>query len=360
MDSAHHTGRCWVLNAFDIGRGISLTACRAALAGTQEVAEGRRRLWPRLFGLQQRPLLWTGEPTEVALNGARVPVQPRAVLYDFGSVSISFGLELGGELARWRDMSAALAERSPFDQLARDTLESLMRRFESAVVQPAVSAQFEQYTVFQLDRVPGGVAADWLQGNAAVIAQILRADLARLSADEVAESLARRISYTVDDVVVVDWAAALLIDERYEDTLAVLDFANTERLTMAVLDEQLDDAMDSANDIVRSRGWRWPMMLQPYGREIRKLTELTAAAAAEFEAVENAIKLTADDYLARIYRHAADRFHLAPFYESISRKLQTLWNIHQVFIERASNRRSELLEWIIIILIAVELLQFFH
>jgi hypothetical protein len=71
---------------------------------------------------------------------------------------------------------------------------------------------------------------------------------------------------------------------------------------------------------------------------------------------ERDIKLTGDHYLARVYRLALDRFDLTPFREGISRKLATLWSSQQVVLDLSSSRRNEVLELIIILLIAVEIL----
>jgi uncharacterized Rmd1/YagE family protein len=53
---------------------------------------------------------------------------------------------------------------------------------------------------------------------------------------------------------------------------------------------------------------------------------------------------------------ASRRFHLAEWDASISRKLETLESIYQKVTDRAANRRMELVEWIIVVLIAIELL----
>ena len=48
----------------------------------------------------------------------------------------------------------------------------------------------------------------------------------------------------------------------------------------------------------------------------------------------------------------SERFHLAEWDGSIIRKLETLESIHEKMSDRVSNCRTEILEWIIIILIA--------
>jgi uncharacterized Rmd1/YagE family protein len=52
---------------------------------------------------------------------------------------------------------------------------------------------------------------------------------------------------------------------------------------------------------------------------------------------------------------AGRRFHLSEWDASIGRKLQTLESIYQKVSDRAATRRMEVLEWIIIVLIAVSI-----
>jgi uncharacterized Rmd1/YagE family protein len=62
-----------------------------------------------------------------------------------------------------------------------------------------------------------------------------------------------------------------------------------------------------------------------------------------------------DQYLARLYRLVSTRFHLQEWDASIIRKLQTLESIYEKIADQAANRRMEVLEWVIIILIAVSI-----
>ncbi len=350
--------RCWVLNAFDLARSISLVRCREALT-TREVVAPRRPEWPHLFGLDQRPLVWSPESTRLILGTLELDLQPRAIIYDFGNVSVALGCRIEGSLERLRDVSVALRHAPELPALARRVVDEFVSRVGDALEDPRINEESAQYTVFQLDHVDGASAVDWLRENAGPIAQVVRAETVRLAEEEVADALARRISYSQVDASVIDGSSAFLIDREFEETLAVLDFANCERLSMGVLDDELDGAVVQASRLVHSRVWRWRSILTPWGRNLRRLSQLTFDAAAEFEALENAIKLTGDHYLARIYRIALDRFDLTPFREGIARKLDTLWNFQQVVLDQSSTRRSELLELIIIALIAVEILHAF-
>jgi hypothetical protein len=348
------SARCWVLNAFDVARVISLPACRAALSA-EEVTAGRRPEWPHLFGLDERPLVWSAEPERVSLAGLELEFQPRAIIYDFGSVSVALGCRLPGPMPSWRRAAEALRKPPELLAVARRVVMRLLDLAGPAIQDRRLVDDVEQYTVFQLDRAPAESASAWLRSEATTVAQILRGESAPLAEEEVAEALARRISYSTRDAVVIDGSAALLVDAEFEDTLAVIDFANCERLSMRVLDEDLDHAIAEASRVLRSRAWRWKRLISPWGRDLARLTQLTFDAAAEFEAVENAIKLTGDHYLARIYRLAVERLDLRVFREGVARKLNSLWSIQGVFLDQTSSRRSEMLEWIIIGLITLEI-----
>ncbi len=71
--------------------------------------------------------------------------------------------------------------------------------------------------------------------------------------------------------------------------------------------------------------------------------------------LNNALKLVGDEHLARLYAAAARRFHLADWDLSILRKLRTVDDLSQKLADEASARRMEVLEWIIIILIAASM-----
>jgi hypothetical protein len=72
-----------------------------------------------------------------------------------------------------------------------------------------------------------------------------------------------------------------------------------------------------------------------------------------FEGVDNALKLLGDQYLARLYRAAAGRFHLPDWAASLERNLRVLDGIYEKLASRAQSLRLEILELVIIVLIAV-------
>ena len=146
-----------------------------------------------------------------------------------------------------------------------------------------------------------------------------------------------------------------------EDVRAVLEFANVELLEMRYVDQKLDRALDQAYATLPRRSWGLRRVFASYSADLGSLAELQVDNATLFEGVNNTLKLLGDQYLARVYRIANRRFHLDDWDSSILRKLQTLESIYEKISGQASNQRMEILEWVIIFLIAFSIaLEFIH
>lgn len=91
-------------------------------------------------------------------------------------------------------------------------------------------------------------------------------------------------------------------------------------------------------------------------KDVPRIAQLQVDSAILFERVTNTLKLLGDQYLARVYRLASQRFHLESWDASIIRKLETLESIYGKITDRANNRRMEVLEWVIIVLIALSII----
>ena len=72
-----------------------------------------------------------------------------------------------------------------------------------------------------------------------------------LSRDEVREATRLSLSYTPDDLVVLDWAAGVVADPDCADTLQVIEFANVQLLEFRHIDDRLDDRLEAAYRLIR-------------------------------------------------------------------------------------------------------------
>jgi len=355
------SGQCRVLYAFDVGLAIDLDACRRMVveAGTDEWV--RRRGSPSYFAYHPPPLRIQDVARELVPGTPRSGIEASRgevaiTLYDFGAVTVEYNYPLSGPLAGLLPLSRELDGNVTLQQDAAGRTARVLERIRSAVTRFELQSAVEDYVIFQVDRFDRPTdAQSLLAAHAPLLAAILRAEAGPLDAAEVEEVLRNRLIYGTSDLVIIDWNSAFVFDKDCDDTLSVLQFANVELLEMRWLDGQLNRSLDEAYHLLSRPRPFWRRMLRPYGRVSARISSLQVDAAVLFENVNNAIKLVGDQYLARVYRRALERFHLAEWDADILRKLDVLRDIHQSLVDRAGAARMEALEWIIILLIAAEI-----
>jgi hypothetical protein len=340
--------------AYDAARAVDLEAASRRIGETTRRPSIRhKRRTPMYFEYEPAPLAVTRDAESVAVAGFTTRPSLEIVLYDFGAVAAIYALPLEGPFDALLDLSEALYDNETLLADSRRQVEWLVGVIGDAAYKPALSPLVEDYVIFHVEAFEEPVDAQgFCTEHRRKLAQILRAEDQALSDQEVDDALAARTTYGVEDITIIDWNAALVIDAEGEDVRAVLEFANVELLEMRYLDQQLDRALDEAY-IQLSR--RAAGLLGFSKADLRRVAELQVHNAVLFEGVNNALKLLGDQYLARVYRIANRRFHIEDWDASILRKLQTLESIYEKISDQAATRRMELLEWIIILLIAVSI-----
>jgi hypothetical protein len=350
-------GTCYALFAYEVAHAIDLAAAESRLErATQRQTVKQKRRAPAFFEYDPAPLRVT-EPAEPLAVGRHVTAPAvELVLYDFGAVSVSYAIPIDGPLAALPELSTALYGNEPLEADARRRVQQLLETLGDAAIRSRVAVFVEDYVIFEIEafREPCEAALLWTE-HGQTVAQILRAERRTLSQQEVSDALALRLSFGLNDATLIDTDATLLFDPEGEDVRAVIEFANTQLLEMRYLDAQLDQALDQAYDVLGRRRSPGRLLPSPYGPALRRLGRLQLDAAVLFEQVTNALKLIGEQYLTRVYGLVSRRFHLAEWDTSITRKLQTLESIYGKLADRAASFRMELLEWIIILLIAVSI-----
>jgi hypothetical protein len=351
------SGACHSIFVYDIAFSIDLNeAERRITSFTQRDTLKHKRRAPRYFEYRPAPLrISQDRGPAIAVNGTDTAAQVELVVYDFGAVAVIYRVALGGIAADLLSLSETFYENEQLLSDSRRRVEDLLEIIRPAVSKSRVSSFVEDYVIFHVDRFVEPISvAEVTTRYRQQVAQILRAEIRELSDDEVGDALSHRISYGQDDLTIIDWNAALVVDKEPEDILTVLEFANVELLEMRFLDQQLDDALTLAYERLTKRTQRWfPFRSDP--ADLRDISQWQMDSAILFEGVNNVLKLLGDQYLARVYRLVAQRFHLTDWDGSIFRKLETLESIYQKISDQLATRRMEVLEWIIIALIAISI-----
>ena len=347
--------------AFDWGEEVDLVQAakllEAELGSASSPGLPRRRRTPMSIEYRPAPLVFQLPHTicKFAVLG-EVEAQVEMILFDFATLSLSLRIPFSLQGSKLSELAQELSRPGEFPSFGKKHLEPLFKRLSPAIKLPKWSELTEEYFVFQFN--PGDPfpeISDLLQNHSPWLASLLRLEASPLAAEEIEESIKQKLQYSPTDLLVVDWAAAVLIDSDCEETLQTIQFANLQLLRYRYLDDLLD------TELANSAKWaRWPtpfsrLLGEGPNQRVRELGALNIEATNLFERTGNVFKLLGDMYLSRTYRLLATRFHLPAWEGSIRRNLEVIEDVYRVVADQAAALRAQILEIIIIVLIAVEL-----
>jgi hypothetical protein len=273
------------------------------------------------------------------------------------SVRVPFTVNHVEELVAFHDLQ--FSNGSLHDEVHR-LAQEVVAELRGHLIRPQPQLPEEEaYTVFCIaapvlnaQNEPAN-AEQWFQAHRRQIAALLtqEEELERLSKQEAEESTARYLSYYDDDLVVLDWDAALLVDgpRDFDEPLYIMELANLQLAELEAYDRLLDDALERS---YRDLGER---PLRSRGDTMRELREIRIDMARFNDELSNITKFFGDWHLARIYEKISSRFHLGDWHRTIDGKLKTLDDLYQILKHDQNNRFMLWLEVAIVLLFVIDL-----
>jgi hypothetical protein len=356
-------GHIVALRLFDIAYAIDLGQAEALWAGYAAGRAARARLSataPKAVAFGVPPLSINLGPVALVIDEVPLTVGVTARVYDFGAVTLA--LRVPGSGLGWAAFSRqlnAVDREIGLDSGAgiwAENLAGLRRVLAPALIRPTSSNLAEDYLMGVVHEFDTHLPATELLARVDLV-PLLSGEHRRLSESARADLMRSRFSYYEDDLVVLTWDRAFIYEPRGDSDVAdVLEVANAQLLEMRYYDELLDDELPRMYDLVETarRGLN-VLAARRYAGLARRLYTLVAEVTELTEKVDNAIQVTEDVYLARIYAAALDLFRVPVFSATVNRKLAIIRDTYAALYDEASSSRSELMEMAIILLIAVEL-----
>ena len=358
---------------FDIAYAVDLAKAEALWANSapsgQSRSASRSRLSatpPKAVAFGVAPVVLTFDPVPLDLGGILVEAGATARLYDFGV--ISFALRVPVTNLPW---GRFVAKMNALDHLVGsgtatriwDMLLSQVRTVLAAALQrPAASpvpasTLDEDYLVGVVTAFPGKPTAVELQQRID-FTPLLSGETRPLSEGARADLMRQRFSYYTDDLVVLTWDRAFIYEPRGDsDVMDVIEVANAQLLEMRYYDELLDSELPRIYDMVEeARGTRSVFAASRFADLARRLYTLVAEVTELTERADNALQVTEDVYLARIYSAALELFRVRLVNAAVERKLSIIRDTYTALYDEASSRRAEWMEILITVLIAGEVM----
>jgi len=355
-----YAGRVIYIYAFDVAYEMMRTPLPQLLGQpvAQFSVDASRRNPRHLFFY--RPQMVRLPPMERIGPNGPVRIERSMKLLPVGALSITVSVPF--EVAAIKDLVVfhdLEFSNGQLNQEVRQIAEEARAELARYCIKPVAQlADEEAYTVFCIDAplmAEDGrplSAEDWLKEHRRDVAALLtqEADVNQLSRQEADESTGRYLSYYENDLAVLDWDAALIVQEpgQLDEILYILEVANLQLAELEAYDRILGTALErSYRDLAR----------QPRrSREVmRELREIRVDLARFSDELSNITKFFGDWHLARLYENIAARFHLGDWHRTIDKKLDTLDDLYQLLSQDRINQWMLTLEVTIVLLFVVDL-----
>jgi hypothetical protein len=353
-------GAITALRLFDVANAIDLVRAQS-LWSAQARSGARTRLTgtpPKAVSFGEPPLGLELPPVTLNLNGRAQAAGVSARLYAFGVVTLS--VRLAVEQAAWPDfsglvnaMDAAIGPGAE-SPLWGASLGLLRDAISPALDRPMATLLEEDYLVATVHAFETPVAAAAL-GTDIDLVPLLSGETRTLADGARADLLSRRFSYYTDDLVVLTWDRAFIYEPRRDTDVAdVIEVANAQLLEMRYYDELLDDELPRMYDLVEETR-RLILAPRRFAKLARRLYGLVAEVTELTEKVDNALQVTEDVYLARVYASALDLFRVKLVSAAVDRKLAIIRDTYAALYDEAASARAGLMEAAVVLLIVVEI-----
>jgi hypothetical protein len=299
--------------------------------------------------MEARPLLLNLDP-------ARVPTEEwgdlhfsaRAKIYDIGTISICLHYERNtDERGALERLSLHFADQRGLDSIFAGYLNTVKEIFGNSVEAEAIDPEFyEDYNLYWTSAPdPDSDPVAVLMGEKIDFSPAIRNEILKNS-----------LSYSSDDFAIVSWDTAWLCDTEDPTDLAdLIEYANAQLMQLRFYDTRLSLQMESMYEHIDSADRMSRLQrLKKYHLIMNQLMEVHAEITETIEKIQNLIKITEDVYYARVYAVTLNVLRTSQWTESVQRKLDVIHRNYTMLSDEVNIQHSNFLEWMIIILIALE------
>ncbi|MEQ8176533.1 MAG: hypothetical protein ABRQ26_15890 [Syntrophomonadaceae bacterium] len=334
---------------YETSREIDLTRLERELPGDRLASRsGLSRIAPKSIHIDNTPLSIPLDNVHIQNDSIACSFQVQARIFDIGAISICLSYEEPVPGAcNLKPMALTFAGQRSLDEAFTGQLKRLQELFQDSADFYSVDPSFyEDYTIYRID-------------DSALITDpvpLLMGEDINFSLQIREQVLGNRLSYGSDDFVILTWDTALICDaDDPSDLRDLIEFANVQLLEFRYYDQLLNRQMEIMYDDIEKAGQRSTFTrLRRFRKILSALMGFIADITEVTEKVDNLIKITEDIYYARVYQTTLRVLRIDQWREGVARKLQVIQQNYSMLSSELNVQHSNVLEWIIILLIALE------
>ena len=354
-------GSAIVYRLHDVGYAIDLDRASAQLAPSDPVRARPARGEAEAIQIKNPPVSVTLGDAPVMIAGEVRAVRISARVFDFGVCAMRASIDAtdGTSWDAFATLGASADASAELASLLDRELARLLEIIGPAIERPGLAPVTEAYVVFRVTRLvrDDGTPAELDDLTDEHLVSLLLNERDALSHEARRELLSHRFSYYTNELTVLTWDNALVIEPREHDNDVeyLLEFANAQLLELRFYDAMLDRELPRMYDRVAIARKRHYVPTRRFSPLLAAMQTQVADVTETVERVDNALKVTDDVHLARIYAAALDLFREAAWRRGIDRKLAIMRETYAMLNDEAQAARAELLEAAIVLLIVFEI-----
>jgi hypothetical protein len=297
-------------------------------------------LAPRPCGLAGRP------PCEVLVR-----------IYDVGALVVTFSIDLPSPLGPEELIGFAAQVKEAEDlitQAAQPVAEEIRSTIAKACKPGEVSVVTEDYTIFYLQATSPACSAESL-GQALDIPRLLLAETKPIAYSERLNFVHASFSYGPDDLVVIDWNSALLLDPTGSaDVPELLELASMQLLELRAYDNLVGMSLHRLYKELEPEHSAF-FRSSHFQRLSRKIMQIFVDVTEITERIDNSLTFLGDTWFARIHRAAVAEFGIPHWQRQLRNKLEVLRQINELLVDQITSQKSLRIEGAIVVLILIEI-----
>lgn len=344
--------------AYDVAGEVNLELVQRMLVN-KNPDKFRLRKFHREMSIQDPPVILNLGEQDYIMDGQTYRVSITGKVWNYGAVSLNFKIPVQSDTCnKLTDLIFNFEQDPFFENIGTDLVNDIIGAIAPAVKDPNTWEELEDYTVIQFV-APRGCLDLPESFNFDELARLVEGQKNLTLSNQILEQIKNSLfQYSDEDLIIIDWNRAVIMgdQEEVEELTGIVEFAICQLLEMRFYDNLLDQKISNLYKAIKSQ--QSTFFSNRYAKLAHEASLLFIELSEVIELVENSLKVIGDTYYAKVYRVAIDRFQIPAWRRSISQKLDNLSNISSLFSSEINERRNQLMELIIIILIAIEVVPF--